>query len=213
MIRRYYQYILVSISCLVLSACSLFKPVNVPPLQTYRLDPSPVAIVKGKKTHVSLLVQMPNMNPGFRTQRMAYVTQDFKVGYYSQNQWAGSTSDMLLPLIAQALEKTGHYTAVVTPPFASFVDLELDTQVLSLYQDFREKPSRIHLRIVAQLLDRRTNAVVATRDFVIDQAAPADTPYGGVVAANKAAAKFLTQLTQFCVAYNVKPTVSKHSTT
>lgn len=188
---------------LLLTACSsLFAPAAVPTIQTYRLDPTSVHIAKSKKSHFSLLIQMPNMNPGFRTQRMVYVEDDFSVGYFSTNQWAGSPADMLMPLLSQALQKTNHYTAVVTPPFPSFVDLELDTHILSLYQDFRKKPSQIHLRITAQLLDRRTSTVIASRDFVVNEKAPTDTPYGGVIAANRAIAKFLTQLSQFCIQHD-----------
>jgi cholesterol transport system auxiliary component len=184
----------------MLSACSiLFKPAIVPQINTYTLDPSPVNIVNGKKTDLSILVQVPNMNPGFSTQRMVYLTKDFHIGYYTQNEWVGTPGEMLQPLISQALQLTGHYAAVVVPPYANFMDLELNTRVLSFYQDFRTKPSHIHLRIVVQLLDRKTNTIIATHDFIINQAAEEDTPYGGVTAANKAVAAFLTQLTEFCV--------------
>lgn len=188
----------------LLTACSLFKPAAIPTVHTYRLDPTAVRIAHAKPSDFSLLIQTPNMNPGFRTQRMVYVNTDFGVSYFARNQWAGTPGAMLMPLIAQALQKTDHYTAVVTPPFASFIDLELDTHVLSLYQDFRQQPSHIHLRIVAQLVNRRTNAILASKDFAIDQAAPTDTPYGGVIAANQAVATFLNQLTAFCIAHNPK---------
>ena len=188
------------LSCLfpiILTGCSVLKPVELPQVHTYTLDPSSVAITKKPKTNLSLLVQQPVMNSGFDTQRMAYMTRNFDIGYFSENQWAGNPGQLLAPLVAQTLSLSGHYQSVVMPPYAGFVDRELDLKILSFYQDFRTDPSQIHLRVIAQLIDRRTGRVIKTRDFIANQATTIDTPYGGVIAANKAVAKFLTQLSQF----------------
>lgn len=183
----------------VLSACSLLNPVTVPTVKTYTLDPSTVHIKQYPKSDRIILVQTPRAIPGFQTQRMVYMKQNFNIGYYEYNQWAGTPSDMLFPLITQALYKTGFYHAVVKPPYPSMVNVEVNTQILSFYQDFRSQPSHVHLRVVAQLINRKNNTVIATRDFKINQPAKADTPYAGVIAANQAVAKFLSQLANFCV--------------
>jgi cholesterol transport system auxiliary component len=186
-----------------LSGCGLLKPINVTPIKTYTLDPSHVSIQATQPSNPSLaiLVQTPRAIPGFRTNQMVYRKQNFAIGYDTYTQWAGTPSDMLQPLIAQALKKTHGYKSVIVPPYTSKVDIELHTQVLSFYQDFRSHPSRFHLHVSAQLIDHHSKQVIATKDFNLNQSATADTPYGGVIAANQAVGRFLTQLSQFCTKY------------
>jgi cholesterol transport system auxiliary component len=52
-----------------------------------------------------------------------------------------------------------------------------------------------------QLLDVAQNRIIATRDIAVTEPAPQNTPYGGVVAANRAAAKALSAIAQFCMRY------------
>ena len=117
-----------------LSGCSLLKPVNVTPIKTYTLDPTNVSIQKTQspKKQQAILVQTPRAIPGFRTNQMVYRKQNFAIGYYSYNQWAGTPSDMLRPLIVQVLKKTHYYKAVIAPPFdTNKVAVSLRTQLMT----------------------------------------------------------------------------------
>ena len=50
-----------------------------------------------------LLVSPPQAEPGFETQRMAYVRRPYQLEYYAVNQWADTPARMLAPLMVHAL--------------------------------------------------------------------------------------------------------------
>ena len=108
---------------------------------------------------------------------------------------------MISPLVAQALERSGVFRAVVRAPGQAAAELRLDTELMRLLQDFRAQPSRVELALHAQLVDLRNGRVLAAQDFALSENAPSDDPYGGVVAANRALARLLGELTAFCAAH------------
>ncbi len=145
-----------------------------------------------------LAVSPPRAQPGFDTDRMVYVQRPYEIEYFADNRWAEPPARMLAPLLAQALERSGAFRAVVQAPSAVAADLRLDTELVRLQQDFSTRPSRIELTLRAQLVDLRHGRSLATREFDVTEPAPHDDPYGGVVAANQAVARMLGQLVAFC---------------
>ncbi len=181
---------------IMLSACSL-KPVKTDENATYRIEPTQVAIAKRPATTKTLLVNMPTANAGFKTTKMAYVTKPYELQYFTRNRWVADPNKMLMPLMTNALAKSGRYHAVVSSPYSGSTNLRLDTQLLKLQQDFMQEPSQVELSIAVQLIDTQQQKVIASRQFDLVEQSPIDAPYGGVIATNKATAKFLQQLTQF----------------
>ncbi|HEY3356764.1 MAG TPA: ABC-type transport auxiliary lipoprotein family protein [Polyangia bacterium] len=153
--------------------------------------PAPPAPAAGGPT---LLVGVPLARPGLDTSRMLYTKRAHAVSFYGKSQWADTPARMLAPLLAQALEATGAFRAVVRLPSAADGDLRLDTEDLALVQEFTAKPSRVRLSLRALLVDVRTQAVVATRRFEVEELARSDDAYGGVVAANRAAARLMAEI-------------------
>ena len=76
--------------------------------------------------------------------------------------------------------------------------LRLDTELVRLQQDFGAPPSRVRLTVRAQLLDAEGRRVLAAAEFDETELAPSDDPYGGVLAANRALARLLARLAEFC---------------
>jgi cholesterol transport system auxiliary component len=105
---------------------------------------------------------------------------------------------MLAPLLAQALEQSGGFRAVVQSPSLATAQLRLDTELVRLQQDFSARPSRVQLTLRAQLIDTDTRRVLAAAEFDESEAAPTDDPYGGVIAANRALARLLERVAAFC---------------
>ena len=56
----------------------------------------------------------------------------------------------------------------------------------------------MHFTLRAYLLNDKTRRVLAWREFDVTEAAASENPYGGVLAANRAAQTLLDQLAQFC---------------
>ncbi len=159
---------------------------------------SPVSAVQVKRGPV-LAVSLPRARPGFDTPRMAYLRQPHELDYFALNRWADTPSRMLWPLLAQALEQSGGFRAVVQTPGAVPADLRLDTELIRLQQDFGTQPSRVQLTLRAQLIDVPGKRVIAVKLFDESENAVSNDAYGGVITANRLVQRVLGQVADFCL--------------
>jgi cholesterol transport system auxiliary component len=188
--------------CLIavaLCGCSL-GPAETTPVRTYLLDPnfagrtiSPNAV---QNNHATLLISLPKAQPGFETPRMAYLLRQHELSYYAFNQWVDTPGRMMLRLLAQAMEATGLWRAVVQAPSPIRADYRLDCDNLVLEQQFFSR-GRVRLGLRAQLIDVKRQSVMGVRNFEVFEDSLSEDAYGGVVAANKASAKLLDALTHW----------------
>jgi len=167
---------------------------------TYLLSAALPAKSVSAKSAVTLLVTPTRAHPGFDTPRMAYVREANRIEYYAYHRWVEAPARMLTPLIAQALESGGAFGAVVQSPASVRANLRLDTELVSLMQDFTQQPSRVRLALRAQLVDAGSGAVIATRTFEAHVSATAEAAQGGAEAANRAAVEILSMLRDWCAA-------------
>lgn len=184
---------------LTMSGCGLMKSGPQPTMHTFLLSgeiPSETLPVVSDQTRKGiLLVNVPRANAGFGTSRMAYSLREHEVNYFSQNQWADTPAQMLLPLLVQALESTKLWETVVQMPSTVRGDYQLDAEHLELLQEFLQQPSRVRLKLRMQLIGLRDHRPIGTREFSMLEEAPNEGPYGGVLAANRAVNKLLKQVT------------------
>jgi cholesterol transport system auxiliary component len=166
-------------------------------VHTYQLSPDMRASAGEARladaTGPVLLISLPQSDPGFDTQRMVYLTRRYELDYYGVNQWADTPARMLVPLLVQALDRSGAWKAVMPVPASIRGDYRLDTDGLVLQQEFFQQPSRVRLGIRMQLVDLRESRVVGSRTFETVEEASSDDAYGGVLAANRAVAAILDQ--------------------
>ncbi|MBB72273.1 MAG: hypothetical protein CMF50_07735 [Legionellales bacterium] len=188
-----------TLASVVLTAC--MGPVKTPPVSTYSLNATPTVAQK-PRTAKTLLVTSPTATATFATNKMAYTSAPFQVSYFANNRWTARPSEMLKPLMVSALQDTNHYHAVVASPFSGNATLRLDTDLIKLQQEFSHIPSQIELEVQARLVDAKSLRVIATKHFDIIEPAPTNTPYGGVIAANKAVNQYLQELSRFCLKYS-----------
>jgi len=188
---------------LVLAGCTGLRPVETEPARTYLLEAQFDRAGQAKSIPLTLVVRTPRAAPGYDTARMAYVRQAHLLEYFAKNRWADAPAKMLGPLLVRALEQRAGFRAVA--PAAGMVkgDIRLDTELILLQQEFATSPSRLHLRLRAQLVEEASQRVIATQVFEEFEDAPSDDPYGGVVAANRALPKLLTQIADFSAAHSV----------
>jgi cholesterol transport system auxiliary component len=186
------------VNLIALTGCS-FKPVKTTPAQTYVLNPA-LPTLTAKPSGLTLLVEAPRANPAVDTTQMAYVDKPYELAYFSYNQWAESPGQMLHPLLVQALQNTQHFRAIISTASSAQYDLVLNSQLLKLQQVFLQQPSCVELSAREQLINNASHQIIATQQFNISEPAPENNPYGGVIAANKATAELLQQITEFCLA-------------
>ncbi|HBI21654.1 MAG TPA: hypothetical protein DDY37_03565 [Legionella sp.] len=148
---------------------------------------------------LSLLVSQPDATAGYQTEQMLYTDKAFELSHFAHSSWVSSPANMLYPLIVQSLQQTHFFFAVASGPDVDKTDYRLDTQLIELKQDFLTKPSMVKLTANAVLTHIPDNRIVASHIIQQQVSCPEDTPYGGVIAANRAAFSFTAQLAHFVV--------------
>lgn len=182
----------------LLAACTALQPPPVEQVSTYVLEAMPAAGAPRPKRDLVLEVPAPRARPGFDTPQMAYTQRANALEYFARHRWTDTPARMLAPLMAQALEQSGGFRAVVQAPSLAAANLRLETELVRLQQEFGARPSRVRLTVRAQLIDAGSRRVLASAEIDETEAAPSDDPYGGVIAANRALARVLERLAAFC---------------
>jgi len=165
---------------------------------TYSLSPAIAPEKAHRQTETApagtLMVTLPKAQPGFDTPRMVYSLRPHEITYYASNRWADTPARMLMGPLLRTLEQSGLWRHVVQMPTPARADYRLDCHNLSLEQQFSSNSSRVRLALRAQIIDLKLQTVIGSRDFEVFEGAPTDNPYGGVIAANRAAAKLLEEI-------------------
>jgi cholesterol transport system auxiliary component len=195
-IRRIVNFALL----LLIGACSL-GPTETSAPRTYFLNPE----ISWKNPHgygerigaSVLMITQPKAQAGFDTARMAYLLRPYEINYYAFNQWADTPARLLHRIMVENLDKTGVWSAVLQTPGTVPAQYRLDCDNLVLEQQFFFRPSRVRLALRAQIVETKIPAILATRYFELFETAASDDPYGGVQAANQAAATFLIELAKW----------------
>lgn len=187
----------VSIGLLALAACSSVK---LPATNDYQISAFSVKKIAHKPSHHTLLVTAPEAVSGYQTDEMLYVKKPFQLEAFVKNEWVAPPANMLYPLLAQSLQASGYFYAVSSSPYTQGSDYRLDTQLLSLEQNFLKKPSVLHFSIKVVLTEVANNKVIASRVISEQQPCSMDTPYGGVLAANRASLLLTEKVVQFVIA-------------
>lgn len=168
--------------------------------QVYMLD-----VARHQSTQVlrterkpKILVSVPQAWPGFASVDIAYTREPYRIEYYAYSEWADVPAQMIGPLLAKALQDSGHFSAVVALGTGVPADLRLDTEIVKLQQEFGVSPSigRVVLRV--QLIDLASARVLGTRTIEASAPAPTDDPAGAVLAMNHALLIVFDQILAYC---------------
>ncbi len=183
----------------LLTGCTIFSPVKTEKIDTYTLTATPAPISKKPPREITIMVAQPESNPIYNTTEMAYSTKPFEVAYFAKSNWVQPPVMMLQPLIIKTLQNTHYFDAVLSGLSSASYNYILNTQLLKLQQEFTAHSSWIALNVRAQIIDVSENKIVATKNFSVTERVSVHTPYGGVMAANRAVSKMLNQLANFCL--------------
>jgi len=184
---------------LLLSACSVFSPVKNEPINLYVLNTLPKIHTQKSRHPITVLVTQPTASEINNTTQMAYTIGRYQVAYFAKHRWADTPAQMLQALLVQTLQNTKYFNAVELPPVIGRYDYVINTQLLQFEQRFFTNSSDVMMIVRAQIIKTSNNKIIAAKQFTVIKPAPQPTPYGGVVAANQAAAKLSAQLVKFCL--------------
>jgi cholesterol transport system auxiliary component len=184
----------------LLNACSALHPVETAPPTFYSLDyPTVTQSPPNLPVHApTLLVTPPIAASGFDSQRIIYTRTSHQLEYFAHSEWIDTPARMIAPLIVDALANSGAFRAVAPATSAAAGGLRLNTEIVRLQHDFGTQPSQLRFTLRAYVLDNATRKVLAWHEFDEVVVATSDTPYDGIVAANRAVQAGLQELTGFC---------------
>lgn len=187
----------IGLACMV-SSCAVKMPVK----HKYKLDQfSAKALGQSRRQADSIMVSQPEAVAGYDTEQMLYILQPYELSAFVHNAWVGPPSEMLLPLMLQALQSSDYFYAVASAPYGDKTEFRLDTQLIALHQNFLEKPSRIELTVKVVLTHVDDGKVIGSKIIRCEIPCPQDTPYGGVIAANHAGRAFTNTLVNFVMTH------------
>ena len=206
MALRFYKFFWILVLPLLISCTALL---NNKPHQTsyYALKYVPtktVSNLNNSELLPILIVSTPKSVAGLNTHKMLYSRKPLQIEYFAHNEWIDTPANMLQNILTSSLEHTGLFKAVMLKTSAIKSEYRLDSQLLSLVQNFESKPSHIEFSLKVTLIDNQTNQVMASRVFIEQAVTQADTPAGGASAANMAVHAVLDEIAIF-----VNQTLSK----
>jgi cholesterol transport system auxiliary component len=187
------------LSFFMLSSCSMLSPVKTDSADTFELNTLPSVPVYKSGRATTLVVMPIETTPVYNTSQIAYTIRPFQVSYYAKNRWIAPPANMLQPLLIQALQKTHYFRAVISPQVTGRFNYVLNMQLIKLQQDFTYPVSVVKLVAQVQLMRATDGQLIANKQFSVVVDAPQNNPYGGVMAANRATAILLKQITLFCI--------------
>lgn len=188
--------VLLAAVMLLLSACS---PVKLPVTNEYQLNAYSSKQLAKKPKSSTILITAPEAMADYQTEQMLYIDKPYKLEAFAKNAWTSPPAEMLYPLLMQSVQRSGFFHAVTTTAYADEADYRLDTQLIRLHQNFLQKPSVLEFAIKVSLTHIADNKVIGSQ--IISQHIPCsmNTPYGGVIAANKASQAITAAVAQFVV--------------
>lgn len=181
--------ILLAIFCCALASCSFNK---VPPSDIYTILPdfgksSSSTTVKKKNRPVIKLAPI-RASRAFTGTDMVYVTTQYEQNSYAYSRWSDAPVTLLPLLFQTALEATGSFWAVISPPSAAKADFLLESTLTDFSHHVHDGniPEGI-ISIRFYLINAATKTVIATREF--RSQVPSSTPNAGdgATALNQAA--------------------------
>ena len=167
----------------------------------YALDAViPASAHPGEGAPVTISIAPPRAVPGLEGRGMVYVQRDHEIRYFARSEWVDSPARLLAPLLARALEANGPFH-VVSGAAGEPARLRLDTDLVRLQQEFTARPSHVRLVLRVRVVDAAAWRTLGEREIEVVEAAPTDDPYGGVVAANAAAARAVSEVAAECATW------------
>ena len=150
---------------------------------------------------ITLLVTAPDAATEYQTAQMLYIKKPYELEAFAKNAWVNPPADMLYPLIIESLQKTNLFKAITSNAHTLGADYRLDTQLLTLDQNFLRKPSVLEFSAKVVLTDVSESKVLGSRIINLKILCSSDTPYGGVVAANQATQQFTAIVDRFVMSH------------
>jgi ABC-type uncharacterized transport system auxiliary subunit len=148
---------------------------KIPDTRYYALAAPPAATGHGS---IDLAVEALSTEPGYDDDRIVYRQNPYRLDYYQYHRWSAAPGVVLGGYLAQALDATGKFHAVVREPNDN-TPLVIGGRVLAL-EEVDQSPTRWLGHVVVELTatDRASGEVVWTQKFDDSEPLQAQSPEG-----------------------------------
>ena len=191
------RYLIFILSSILITSC--MQPVRTEAPARYVLKGVSTQRYAVKPHALTLLVTQPSANPGYQSDEIIYVNKPLQLNNYTKNVWVAPPTQLLLPLLVESLRNTNYFHAVMSPPYVGDADLRLETNLITLQQEFFAKHSQVRMTLQATLINNLSNKILASQTFSKIVASTALSPYGGVMATDQATEMLMQEITAFVI--------------
>lgn len=161
------------------------------------LNASPAIYKHRRSTSKILFVLMPDAPPYFQSTQMHYIKKQFEIASFTKNEWAEPPAQMLLPLMANAIQNANYYRAIITSPIKGHYDYILSSRIEAMQQDFTKSPSVYEFVLRVQLTNASSNTTIKSKVIKVAIPVRGSSLYDSVLAANAAVSVALRELVIF----------------
>ncbi len=154
---------------MALSACSLLSNKNET-LTVYAPRLAQTTAADGVELPWQLLVQMPVTIGPLDGARIVVMPQPGVVEFYKGARWRDRAPVMVQELLLQSFQDSKRLLGVGAPASGLRGDYALHMDLRDFQAEYRGAVPVVVIRLNAQLLDQRSNRVLAARTFNIEQA-------------------------------------------
>ncbi len=194
------------------ASCSFLGPQNIPEVTTYTIAVPKTQPSFSSAQKITLMVSTPTAGAGYDSRKMIYTNKPYELASFAKSQWAATPAEMLEPILIQKLRDTGYFHAVVSNAFSTSRQVFLRTHLIELRQDFTQNPSRIILSLQVEIINAEDGRVINAKTFTSSVLTAENTPYSGVVAANRAVDRLASEIALFSLSSLNNSGLQSHST-
>ncbi len=165
---------------IALGGCA-FAGSSAPP-QTYDLLAPEVNRTRTAALPVQIAVVTPTAVRALDTDRILVRPRSEQISYFPGAAWSDRLPRLVRARLAEALENSGHFRAVVTEDDGVTSPYSLQISLRSFEMSVNGKPPEGHVAMSARIVDERAGKVVASQLFEARARAASDSAAAGVAA-------------------------------
>lgn len=182
------------------SACALVQKPRDPDelfVLKAQVKPEPASFLPA-----SLSISLPEASPGLDTQRIAVRESANQLTYYNGASWAQPMPQSLQMFLVDGFQQANLFMSVSNDREGILADISLLTDVRNYEVDNSVSPPKVHVRLVAKLVNAGSRKVIA--NYPVEKTAQAkannmqDIVAAFNAASNDAAASLRAQVAQTC---------------
>ncbi len=183
-----------ALAVLLLAGCSLTREAPVTHYVLRDGGAAPAVAPPSRAAGRTLVVAGTVADSFYDSTAIAFSRGEGSRGSYQYAFWTERPGRALQGLLVARLAAAGLYAAVLPAAVGLPGDLELQTELHSLYHDAREAPGAARVRVTATLVDRRQQRLLARRTFEAEAPASAYSAAGAVDGFSAAVGRVLDEL-------------------